>query len=126
MIFVFLKSGRYNKDHIQDRIFFVRVCRLSARSVWVLYVAAQMTAEDCPRFRVKLVVAAAPGEGGGGGGGGGPSFEFSGPPCSLTASLEAVLKGGNCLLMTDPNVLKITGDSDGERKMAVRLDISEV
>ena len=121
MIFVFLKSGRYNKDHIQDRIFFVRVCRLSARSVWVLYVAAQMTAEDCPRFRVKLVVAAAPGEGGGG-----PSFEFSGPPCSLTASLEAVLKGGNCLLMTDPNVLKITGDSDGEREMAVRLDISEV
>ena len=123
MIFVFLKSGRYNKDHIQDRIFFVRVCRLSARSVWVLYVAAQLTAEDCPRFRVKLVVAAAPGEDEGGGG---PSFEFSGPPCSLTASLEAVLKGGNCLLMTDPNVLKITGDSDGERKMAVRLDISEV
>ena len=101
----------------------MRVCRLSARSVWVLYVAAQMTAEDCPRFRVKLVVAAAPG---GGGGGGGPSFEFSGPPCSLTASLEAVLKGGNCLLMTDPNVLKITGDSDGEREMAVRLDISKV
>ena len=125
MIFVFLKSGRYNKDHIQDRIFFVRVCRLSARSVWVLYVAAQMTCEDCPRFRVKLVVAAAPGEGEGEGGGG-PSFEFSGPPCSLTASLEAVLKGGNCLLMTDPNVLKITGDSDGEREMAVRLDISEV
>ena len=113
----------------------MRVCRLSARSVWVLYVAAQMTAEDCPRFRVKLVVVAAPGEGGGegggggegeGGGGGGPSFEFSGPPCSLTASLEAVLKGGNCLLMTDPNVLKITGDSDGEREMAVRLDISKV
>ena len=107
----------------------MRVCRLSARSVWVLYVAAQMTAEDCPRFRVKLVVAAAPGGGGGGGGGeggGGPSFEFSGPPCSLTASLEAVLKGGNCLLMTDPNVLKITGDSDGEREMAVRLDICKV
>ena len=105
----------------------MRVCRLSARSVWVLYVAAQMTAEDCPRFRVKLVVAAAPAEGEGGGeGGGGPSFEFSGPPCSLTASLEAVLKGGNCLLMTDPNVLKITGDSDGEREIALRLDISKV
>ena len=116
-----VSSGRHPPLAVlfQDSIFYIRVSRIKARSVWVASVAGQMVKEDCSRFLVFLDLRCPDDSSA-------PSFSFSGPPCSLTSSVEGVLKDGNCLVLTDPAVSNITSGRVKERKLIVTLRIENV
>ena len=100
----------------QDSLFFIRISHIKSRSVWIASVAGQMINEDCRRFLVCLDLTSPHDKFG-------PSFSFSGPPCSLTASVEEVLKAGNCLVLTDPALSNITGGRTKQRNLSVTLRI---
>ena len=102
-----------------DSLFFIRVTRIKSRSVWVASVVGQMVKEDCSRFLVSLDLKCPDDKSA-------PSFSFSGPPCSLTSSVEDILKDGNCLVLTDPAVANITGGRVKERHLIVTLKIDNV
>ena len=103
----------------QDCIFFIRVSRIKSRSVWVASVAGQMVKEDCSRFQVSLDLRSPSDKSA-------ASFSFSGPPCSLTSSVEGILKDGNCLVLTDPAVSNITGGRIQGSNLLVNLSIYNV
>ena len=120
-LFMSVSSGRHPPLAVlyQDCIFFIQLSRIKSRSVWVASVAGQMVKEDCSRFQVSLDLRSLSDKSA-------PSFSFSGPPCSLTSSVEAILKDGNCLVLTDPAVSNIIGGRIQERNLLVNLSIDNV
>ena len=83
-------------------IFYLRVTRLKARAVWVVYLAGQMSVEDCKGYRATLELSS-PHQGG--------ISRLPGQPSRLIQSLEEVMKSGNYILVSEPDIKNISSPS---------------
>ena len=83
-------------------VFYLRVNHLKSRSVWVVYLAAQLCQEDCEKYKARLEVSS-PHCGG--------ISRLPGRPSSLVHSLEEVMKTGNYILISQPDMNNIASQN---------------
>ena len=80
-------------------VFYLRVSHMRARSVWVVYLAAQLTLEDCSKYRTTLELSSLL-QGG--------VSRLPGPPSSMTQSLEEVIKTGHYILVSESDMRNLS------------------
>ena len=83
-------------------IFYLRVLHLKSQAVWMVYLAAQLCQEDCEKYRARLEVSS-PHSGG--------ISRLPGRPSSLVHSLEEVMKSGNYILISQPDINNIASQN---------------
>ena len=93
--------------------------RLASHGAWITYVAAQLVPSKCDRFQISFTLLSS-----------NPditsAWSYTGYPSSLVLSLEAVVKAGDCLLMSD-SAMKQLMSVDMERQesvFCVKVEIS--
>ena len=91
----------------QEDVFYVKLERIPARSIWLISVVGQMIPEDCLKFTVSVRVSKNHDDQD-------RSFSFSGPPSSIVLTDIIILKEGNCLVLTERAMKNILNTSDQE------------
>ena len=84
-------------------IFYLRVVHLQSQSVWLVYLAAQLCPADCEKYKARLEVSSHHQTGG--------ISRLPGRPSSLVHSLEQVMKSGNYILISQPDINNIAGQN---------------
>jgi len=82
-------------------IFYLRVTQLKSRAVWLVYLAAQLSLEDCHKYKARLELSSSEHQGG--------ISRLPGQPSSLVQSLQDVIRSGNYILVSEPDIINISG-----------------